>query len=252
MTLAWSLDKLGPLCRGVEDCALVLNALQGPDGRDLTVTDLPFHWDAGLDVRKLRAGYLKAAFDEERATPEEKENDRAALDKLRSMGVELKPISLPDLPIADIMSVMEVEFAAAFDEQTRSHRDDLLAQQGKGSDANLYRVSRFVPAVEYLQATRARTLLMEAMQRVMAEIDVYVAPISSPKTWVPGSLLNLNTTLANLTGQPGIVVRNGYGTAGRPTSMTFTGRVYGEGPMLALAHAYQMATEWHLREPKLG
>jgi Asp-tRNA(Asn)/Glu-tRNA(Gln) amidotransferase A subunit family amidase len=257
MTLAWSLDKVGPLCRSVEDCALVLHALQGPDGKDLTVTDVPFNWDPNIDIRKLRVGYVKAAFDEARAVPEEKENDRAALEQLRALGVQLQPMELPDLPIGDIMRVMEVEFAAAFDELTRSHRDDLLARQGRGSDANLYRAGRFVPAVEYLQATRARMLLMEAMQQKMAGIDVYLFPISSgrarvPGARVPGSVLNLNTTLTNLTGHPGIVVRNGFNAEGRPTSMTMIGRIYGEAQMLSLAHAYQMATEWHLRHPALS
>jgi Asp-tRNA(Asn)/Glu-tRNA(Gln) amidotransferase A subunit family amidase len=251
MTLAWSLDKAGPLCRSVEDCALVLNALQGPDGKDLTVTDVPFNWDAALDARKLRVGYIKAAFDEERTVPEEKANDAAMLEKLRSVGVTLKPIDLPDFPIRSIMGTMESEFSAAFDDLTRSNRDDLLVRQGKGSDADLYRTNRFVPAVEYIQATRARTLLMEAMERTLAEIDVYLAPITSSRSRNPGSVLNLNTSLTNLTGHPGIVVRNGLNAEGRPTSVTFIGKIYGEAQMLALAHAYQTATDWHLKHPDL-
>jgi Asp-tRNA(Asn)/Glu-tRNA(Gln) amidotransferase A subunit family amidase len=252
MTLAWSLDKAGPICRGVEDCALVLHALQGPDGKDQTVTDVPFNWDASIDIRKLRVGYLKAAFDEVRSVKEEKDNDAAALDKLRSMGVTLTPIEFPDFPIRELLGIMETEFSAAFDDLTRSNRDDLLARQGKGSDADLYRVNRFVPAVEYLQATRVRTLLMESMEKTMHEIDVYLAPISSNRSGAPHSVLNLNTTLTNLTGHPGIVVRNGLNAKGAPTSMTFTGKIYGEGKMLALAHAYQSATSWHEKHPELG
>ena len=262
MTLAWSLDKIGPICRSVEDCALVLDALHGPDGRDLTVTELPFNWDAGTDIRKLRVGYLKAAFDEPRPVQEEKDNDAAALDKLRSMGVTLKPIAFPDLPIADILAVMYTEFAAAFDDLTRSHRDDLLARKDRTGDANLYRTDRFVPAVEYLQGTRLRTLLMEAMAITMSDIDVYLAPITSVRPGAAGagappqparrSLVNLNTTMTNMTGNPGVVVRNGFNAKGQPTSMTFIGRVYGEAKMLALAHAYQMATNWHEKHPELG
>jgi Asp-tRNA(Asn)/Glu-tRNA(Gln) amidotransferase A subunit family amidase len=252
MTLAWSLDKAGPICRSVEDCALVLNALQGPDGKDLTVTDIPFNWDATLDIKQLRVGYVKAAFDEERTVPEEKANDAAMLEKLRAMGVTLRPIALPDFPIRSIMGIMEAEFAAAFDDLTRSNRDDLLSRQGKGSDANLYRTDRFVPAVEYIQATRARTLLMEAMDRTLADIDVYLAPITSSRSRNPGSVLNLNTSLTNLTGHPGIVVRNGLNAEGRPTSVTFIGKIYGEPKMLALAHAYQTATDWHLKHPDLS
>jgi Asp-tRNA(Asn)/Glu-tRNA(Gln) amidotransferase A subunit family amidase len=260
MTLAWSLDKAGPLCRSVEDCALALHALQGPDGKDLTVTDVPFNWDAALDVKKLRVGYLKAAFDEPRAVKEEKDNDAAALEKIRSLGVTLTPIEFPDFPIRDLLAIMYAEFSAAFDDLTRSKRDNLLARQGRGSDANLYRTNRFVPAVEYIQATRVRTLLMEAMAKTMADIDVYLAPIASGRARTPGAgagggangLLGLNTTLTNLTGQPSIVVRNGVNADGIPTSITFTGKVYGEATMLALAHAYQTSTEWHLKHPTLG
>jgi Asp-tRNA(Asn)/Glu-tRNA(Gln) amidotransferase A subunit family amidase len=252
MTLAWSLDKAGPLCRGVEDCALVLNALQGPDDKDLTVTDVPFNWDATLDVRRLRVGYVKAAFDEPRAVAEEKANDAAMLEKLRAMGVVLQPIGLPEFPIRDLMSIMETEFSAAFDDLTRSNRDDLLARQGRGSDANLYRTNRFVPAVEYLQATRWRTLLMEEMEKTLKDIDVYLMPISSGRSGVPGSLMGVNTSLTNLTGHPGIVVRNGLNAQGIPTSAMFIGRIYGEAAMLGLAHAYQTATGWHLKHPVLA
>jgi Asp-tRNA(Asn)/Glu-tRNA(Gln) amidotransferase A subunit family amidase len=237
----------------VEDCALVLNALQGQDQKDLTVTDVPFNWDSALDVSKLRVGYFKAAFDEARAVPEEKANDTAMLEKLRAMGVKLIPIGLPDYPIRDLLSIMETEFSAAFDDLTRSNRDDLLVRQGKGSDADLYRTNRFVPAVEYLQATRVRTLLMEAMQKTMENIDVYLAPISSGRPVADStgaaSVLGLNTALTNLTGHPGIVVRNGLNARGIPTSATFIGGIYGEAKMLALAHAYQTATEWHLKHP---
>jgi Asp-tRNA(Asn)/Glu-tRNA(Gln) amidotransferase A subunit family amidase len=241
MTLAWSLDKAGPLCRSVEDCAIVLHALKGPDGEDLTVTDVPFNWDAGIDIRMLRVGYLKAAFDESRGTPEEKANDAAMFDKLRAMGIALQPMALPDFPIRDLMSIMETEFSAAFDDLTRSNRDDLLVRQDKGSDANLYRTNRFVPAVEYLQATRYRTLLMEQMEKTLKDIDVYLAPARG-----------INTSLTNLTGHPGIVVRNGLNAQGIPTSVTFIGKIYGEAAMLGLAHAYQMATEWHLKHPALA
>jgi Asp-tRNA(Asn)/Glu-tRNA(Gln) amidotransferase A subunit family amidase len=252
MTLAWSLDKAGPICRGVEDCALVLDALQGPDGKDLTATDVPFNWDAAIDVKKLRVGYLKAAFDEPRPAKEEAENDAAALDKLRAMGLNLKPIEFPDFPIEDLMRVVEAEAAAAFDAFTRNKQDDLMVRQDKDSDANWYRTNRFVPAVEYIQAMRVRTLLMQAMARTMSDIDVYLAPITSHHPPKPDSVLDLNTTLTNLTGQPTVVVRNGFTAKGLPTSITFTGQVYGEAKMLALARAYQTATQWHTRHPSLS
>jgi Asp-tRNA(Asn)/Glu-tRNA(Gln) amidotransferase A subunit family amidase len=252
MTLAWSLDKAGPICRSVEDCALVLDALQGPDGKDLTVTDVPFNWDAAIDVTKLRVGYLKAAFDEPRPDKEEADNDAAAMDKLRAMGINLKPIEFPAFPIEDMMRVVEAEAAAAFDAFTRNKQDDLMVRQDKDSDANWYRNNRFVPAVEYIQAMRVRTLMMQAMARTMSDIDVYLAPITSHHPPKPNSVLDLNTTLTNLTGQPTVVVRNGFTAKGMPTSITFTGKVYGEAKMLALARAYQTATKWHSRHPSLS
>jgi Asp-tRNA(Asn)/Glu-tRNA(Gln) amidotransferase A subunit family amidase len=252
MTLAWSLDKAGPICRGVEDCALVLDALQGPDGKDVTATNVPFNWDSTIDVTKLRVGYLKAAFDEPRPAKEEADNDAAALDKLRAMGIKLTPIEFPNYPIEDMMRILEVEFSAAFDAFTRNHQDDLMIRQDKDSDANLYRINRFVPAVEYIQANRVRALLMQAMAKTMSDIDVYLAPITSHHPPKPDSILDLNTTLTNITGQPTVVVRNGFTATGLPTSITFTGKVYGEAKMLALAHAYQTATDWHTRRPNLS
>jgi Asp-tRNA(Asn)/Glu-tRNA(Gln) amidotransferase A subunit family amidase len=252
MTLAWSLDKAGPICRSVEDCALVLDALQGPDGKDLTVTDVPFNWDAAIDVTKLRVGYLKAAFDEPRPDKEEADNDAAAMDQLRAMGINLKPIEFPAFPIEDMMRVVEAEAAAAFDAFTRNKQDDLMVRQDKDSDANWYRNNRFVPAVEYIQAMRARSLMMQAMARTMSDIDVYLAPITSHHPPNPNSVLDLNTTLTNLTGQPTVVARNGFTAKGMPTSITFTGKVYGEAKMLALARAYQTATKWHTRHPSLS
>lgn len=252
MTLAWSLDKAGPICRGVEDCALVLDALQGPDGKDLSATAVPFNWNAAIDITKLRVGYLKAAFDEPRPAPQEAENDAAALDQLRAMGVNLKPIDFPDFPIEDLMRVVEAEAAAAFDAFTRNKLDDLMVRQDKDSDANWYRTNRFVPAVEYIQAMRVRTLLMQAMARTMSDMDVYLAPITSHHPPKPESILDLNTTLTNLTGQPTVVVRNGFTAKGMPTSITFTGQVFGEAKMLALARAYQTATNWHTRHPNFS
>lgn len=264
MTLCWSLDKLGPIARGVEDLALILNATYGPDGRDLTVSAVPFNWDATLDIKKLRVGYAKAAFDEARPVAEEKANDAAALDKLRALGVNLVPVEYPDLPIMDITTICDTEAAAMFDELTRSGKDGLLARQEKNGDANFYRTLRFVPAVEYLKATRLRTVIMQQMARMMAGIDVYVAPMplgvrppsGSPAAPAPPrntsrSLIGLNTTLTNVTGYPGMVVRNGLNARGQPTSFSLTGNLYAEAKMLRLAHAYQMATGWHEAHPPL-
>jgi len=254
MTLAWSLDKLGPLCRMVEDCAAVLHAIQGPDGIDMSVLDMPFNWDADLDVRKLRVGYVKAAFDEPRNVKEEQVNDAAALDKLRSLGFTLIPIDLPsELPVADTLRITYAEFSAAHDELTRSHRDNMLARQGKDSTANLFRTSQLVPSTQYIQSQRVRTLIMEALAKAMADIDVYVCPISN--SGLPGnprgSVIGINTSLGNLTGVPAVVVRNGFTGTGVPTSICFTGKLFGEAEMLALTKAYQDSTDWHKRHPNL-
>jgi Asp-tRNA(Asn)/Glu-tRNA(Gln) amidotransferase A subunit family amidase len=242
MALSWSMDKVGPICRSVEDCALVFEAIYGPDGRDLTVVDLPFVWDAELDVRTLRVGYLKSAFERERERqPEWKAFDEAALETLRSLGVELIPIELPDLPVGAMRIILSAEAAAAFDDLTRSGRDDLLKRQDRGAWPNSFRAARFIPAVEYIQANRARTLALEAMAELMSQVDVYVSP----------SYGGNNLTLTNLTGHPCVVLPNGFRQDGTPTSITFIGRLYGEAETLAVARAFQEATDFHLRRPEL-
>ncbi len=242
MALSWSMDKVGPICRSVEDCALVFEAIYGPDGKDLTVVDLPFVWDAELDVRNLRVGYLKSAFEEERERqPEWKAFDEAVLETLGSLGIELIPIELPDLPVSAMRTVLSAEAAAAFDDLTRSGRDDLLKRQDRGAWPNSFRQARFIPAVEYIQANRTRTLLLEEMAEVMSQVDVYVTP----------SYGGNNLTLTNLTGHPCVVLPNGFREDGTPTSISFIGSLYGESEALAVARAYQEATDFHLRRPQL-
>ena len=241
MALSWSMDKLGPMCRSVEDCALVLDAIYGPDGRDGTVVDVPFNWDAGLDVKKLRVGYVKRLFERERENKEWQANDAAVLETLRSLGIELVPIELPDRPIDAMSFILSAEAAAAFDELTRSNRDDLLVRQVKNAWPNVFRQARLIPAVEYVQANRLRTLVMQDMAEVMAEIDVYVVP----------SFGGSNLLMTNLTGHPCVVLPNGFTSKGTPTSISFIGRLFGEAETLAVAKAYQDATDFHLRRPAL-
>ena len=237
MALSWSMDKIGPLCRCVEDCALVFDAIHGPDGLDPTVRDVPFDWDAALPIASLRVGYYKSAFEEEHR---ESEFDDRALAALRQMGIELIPVELPtDVPVDAIRFVLSAEGAASFDELTRSNRDDLLVRQGAGAWPNSFRQSRMIPAVEYIQANRARTMLMGAMDAVMDGIDVFVTPSYG------GSVL-LTT---NLTGHPCITVPNGFRENGTPVSLSFIGKLYGEAELLAAAKAYQDATGFHLQHP---
>lgn len=246
---AWSFDKVGPMCRAVEDCAVVLNAIRGPDGMDLTVVDLPFNWDATLDIRKLRVGYLRVAFQQERPVHEEQVNDQATLEVLRSLGANLREIDLPNLPIfATNLASGFAEVSAVWDEMVRSGQDAQLIRQDPDHIGNLCRTTQTMPAIEYIQANRIRTLLMEAMAKVMADVDVYVAPQSRIDD--PLVSTNLNLFLTNLTGHPAVVVPNGFARGGKPTGIAFIGNLYGEGKLLALAKAYQDATAFHLKHPK--
>jgi Asp-tRNA(Asn)/Glu-tRNA(Gln) amidotransferase A subunit family amidase len=238
MALSWTMDKIGPICRSVEDCALVFHAILGPDGKDPTVVDLPFAWDPSLDLKDIRVGYLKKAFEQDYKT---KKNDQAALETLRLLGIELIPFDLPEFPARAISLVLRVEAAAAFDELTRSGRDDLLVRQDRGAWPNAFRQARFVPAVEYIQANRLRILLMHQMAQKMKDIDVYVAPTYG----------SLSLLITNLTGHPTVVVPNGFDEQNSPTSISFIGNLFEEAKTLRLVKAFQDATEFHLKHPKL-
>lgn len=238
MALSWSMDKIGPICRTVEDCALVFHAICGPDGKDLTVVNVPFGWDPSSNLRNIRVGFLKKAFEQKSRS---KENDQKTLEVLRSLGITLIPIELPEFPARAISFVLSAEAAAAFDELTRSGDDDLLVRQGRGTWPNTFRQARLIPAVEYIQANRLRTLLMQKMAEKMKEIDVFVTP-----SYGGNSLL-----ITNLTGHPTVVVPNGFDEKGSPTSISFIGKLFGEEKALRVAKAYQDATDFHLKHPKL-
>lgn len=237
MALSWSMDKIGPMCRSVEDCALVFAAIQGPDGKDPSVLERPFSWDPAREPGHIRIGYLHEAF---KQSPN-RENDEAALQVLRSLGSELIPFSLPDFPVDALSFILSAEAAAAFDELTRDNRDDLLVRQGRGAWPNTFRQARFIPAVEYIQANRARTILMQEMSARMKEIDVYVAPTRGGD----------NLLLTNLTGHPTVVVPNGFDAEGGPTSICFVGNLFAEAEVLTVARAYQEATSFHRKHPDL-
>lgn len=244
MALCWSLDKLGPICRSVEDCALVFQAIHGPDGKDDTVVDAPFRWDPQLDVRKLRVGYVKSRFEAKPAEGQEEghAHDLAALEALRGLGIELRPIELPSQYPTDALGIiLGVEAASAFDELTRSGKDDLLVRQVEQAWPNVFRQGQLTPAVAYVQANRIRTLLMREMAKLFADLDAYVVP----------SFGGTNLLLTNLTGHPAVVVPNGYRKDGTPTSISFIGDLYGEDRVLALAKAYQDATGFHRKHPDL-
>ena len=282
MALSWSQDKLGPLCRTVEDCALILEVIHGPDGQDRSVQPAAFNWNSQEDWRKFRVGFLESEFKFDRAALEErvknfrgitdagkaqfiasaeydqKFND-AALAKLRQMGVQMAPVELPKLPYQPMVTILDVEAAAAFDELTRSGRDKLMTSQGPSDWPNAFRSARFVPAVEYVQANRAKFMAMQQVAAALQGYDVIVAPSNGDQL-----------TVTNLTGYPALILPNGfrgddappaqkgqdgmvgnYGGPGTPVSLTFLGQLYGEAKLLALARAYQNSTKFHLRHPEL-
>ncbi|HXF48973.1 MAG TPA: amidase [Verrucomicrobiae bacterium] len=236
MALSWSMDKIGPICRAVEDCAIVFDAILGPDGVDRAVRDYPFNYSANINLKKLRIGYLKKDMDKDTAHAE---FNNAVLETFRQMGVTLHEIELPNLGIFPMSFILTAEAAAAFDEITRSNQDDQMVRQIKDAWPNYFRASRFIPAVEYIQANRLRRLVIEEMEKLMDSIDVYIAPPFEGD----------NLLLTNLTGHPCVVLPNGFDKEGHPTSITFMGRLYDEATVLAVAKAYQDATDFHRKHP---
>jgi Asp-tRNA(Asn)/Glu-tRNA(Gln) amidotransferase A subunit family amidase len=227
MTLTWSMDKIGPIARTVEDCAVVLSAIHGFDSLDASSVDRPFDWPTSRELHSLKVGYIQDN------TPIE---ERKELTVLADLGVTLVPIKLPSkYPVNALTVILDVEATAVFDE---------LARQGITEGLNIwpntFRQNEFVPAVEYLRANRIRTLVMREMEETMSQIDLYVG--------------GRDLTLANLTGHPTVSVPNGLRTRNgveKPTSLTFTGRLFGETDLLAVAHAYQRATDFQLARPPL-
>jgi Asp-tRNA(Asn)/Glu-tRNA(Gln) amidotransferase A subunit family amidase len=234
MTLSWSMDKLGPICRSAADCGIVMQAIHGADGEDLTVKDIPFAWRPDRRITALRVGYLKSAFE---ADHDDRALDDAALRTLREMGVEPIAVELPgEIPMASLNVILRAEAAAAFDELTRSGRVDLIERSSRPVS---FREARFIPAVEYIQANRARTLLMSAMHEAMRGIDLFVTP-----SFAQGLL-----QVTNLTGHPAVVVPSGFRPDGTPASISFIGRLYGDEDILLAGFAYQKATDFHERRP---
>src|SRR2546423_1027680 len=250
MGLSWTMDKIGPICRGVEDCAAALNAIYGPDGRDITVGDAPFNWNPDTNISTLRIGYLKTEFEpptsqtmneQQRAQAEQRRaRYKTALEVLEKAGAKLTPIELPKFSAGTLRFILSAEAATAFDDITRDGRVNQLSGQGPGDWPNTFRTSRFIPAVEYLRAQRARTLLMREMEKLMSQWDVFVSP-------APGSASLLVT---NLTGHPAVVLPCGF-VNDLPVAIMFTGGVYDEVSALRVALAFERATQWHTMHPKM-
>jgi Asp-tRNA(Asn)/Glu-tRNA(Gln) amidotransferase A subunit family amidase len=209
------------MARSAEDCALVLGAIHGADGKDAAAQDRPFFWPAKKPLKELRVGF------------EGKEDGNADLKVLKALGVTLVPIKLPHSAAQTIVTmILDVEAGAAFDDITR---EGVRAEIGLWP--NTFRRARFVSAVDYLRAQRARTLVMRDMAKAMEGIDAYACPAGN------------DLALTNITGHPTVCLPNGFRKSGTPTGLTFTGQLFGEADILALAKAYQDATDHHTKHP---
>ena len=237
MALSWTMDKIGPITRAAGDAGLVLAAIANYDPLDAHAIQAGFQYELPSPERTgpRRIGYLKSAFDNDYAF---QDNDSLALERLRALGYELVPIELPEAP--PIGFILSVEAAAAFEELTRTGMDDQLTRQVRNAWPNVFRSAHFVPAVAYVQANRLRHQLMKDVDAVFREndIEVYVNP-----SWNSSSLF-----ITNMTGQPSITVPNGF-YEGTPTSITFTGELFGEQAIVDVAAAFQRATAWEERHP---
>jgi Asp-tRNA(Asn)/Glu-tRNA(Gln) amidotransferase A subunit family amidase len=241
MSLSWSLDRIGPICRGVEDCALVLGAIHGSDGHDSTVTQIPFRWKPHASLQRLRVAYDQRSFVE--SDPHQRPVYEAVLGTLRGLGIVLKPITLPspNVPPEILPTLMEVEAAASFQRLLLSGAGARLAEEGGEKQVTMFRVGATVPAVDYLQMLRVRRQVQLEMAAAVQDVDVYVTiPATGPSYW-----------LTALTGHPSLWARGGM-WEGHPLMIEFVGGLYQEAAVLRVALAYEQATTWHKYWPDMN
>ena len=239
MVLCWSLDKAGPICRSAEDCAIVFNYIHGTDGKDYGSVDQKFNYDGVVNFKKLRIAYAENYF--KRLAPDAQE--RKVLEVYKSLGADLKPVEFPDssvYPVNLISIILNAESAAAFDELTRTNRDDLIERQDKGFWPNSFRAARFIPAVEYINANRYRYNLCKAVNEFMKDYDVVIVP----------SFAGRQLSITNLTGHPVVVMPMGFNQNGSPLSITLIGNLFDEATILAAAKAYQDKTDHNKKRPE--
>lgn len=240
MVLSWSLDKAGPICRSAEDAAIVFYYLKGTDGKDASATERSFNYTGTVNWKKLRIAYVDNYFKQLPANAEQWE----VISTLKKSGAQVQAVGFADsviYPFNIIGTVINAESAAAFDELTRSSKDDLITRQDKNFWPNSFRVARFIPAVEYINANRYRYALMQAMQQFMQQYDVVIAP----------SFAGSQLPITNLTGHPVVCLPIGMASNGRPNSITFIGNLYDEATILAVAKAYQDATSFNKQHPPM-
>lgn len=239
MALSWSMDKVGPICRTAEGCAMVFQAIIGTDEKDQTLIDVPFNYSQIVDLSQLKIGYASNLMDRNYYNSS---RDSAVLETLQGLGAELIPLEWePSIPVDALSIILTAEAAAAFDQLTRSGRDDLLVRQGKNAWPNIFRQGQMISAVAYIQANRHRYQLIQEMHAFMQQVDVLVVPSF-------GSNQLLTT---NLTSHPAVVMPNGFLPNGSPTSITFLGNLYEEGTILAVARAYQAASKFEDMHPPM-
>jgi len=239
MVLCWSLDKAGPICRSAEDCAVVFNYIHGTDGKDYGSVDKNFNYDGVVDFKKLRVAYAENYFKRLAADAPE----RKVLDVYRSLGADIKAVDFPDssvYPVNFISIILNAESAAAFDELTRTNRDDLIERQDKGFWPNSFRAARLIPAVEYINANRYRYNLCNVVNDFMKDYDVVIVP----------SFAGRQLSITNLTGHPVVVMPMGFNQGGSPLSITLIGNLYDEATILAAAKAYQDKTDHNKKHPE--
>jgi Asp-tRNA(Asn)/Glu-tRNA(Gln) amidotransferase A subunit family amidase len=263
MALSWTQDRLGPLCRYAEDCALLMNVIARPDDRDMSVSDIPFNWNAHLDLKTIRVGYLKESFDETK-DPVTKRNNEKTLEQVQSLGYKLIPVTVPEWSLDS--SGFGVEGAVFFDEFIRSGGDHKMTNPSRGASM---RTARLVPAVEYLQSQRVRAMMMAKLAEATAEVDVYLGPADRSVTGAdpdrPGAPAGgeggatrgpqgptvRHFNMANLACYPALALPNGFNDNGTPGSIIFYGRPFTESQILALGKAYQDSSGFHLEHPNL-
>jgi Asp-tRNA(Asn)/Glu-tRNA(Gln) amidotransferase A subunit family amidase len=274
MALSWTQDRIGPMCRYAEDCAIVMQAIARPDGRDMSVSDAPFNWDASLDIRKLRVGYIKESFDDI-TNPVAKANAMKVLDTLKSIGVSnFIPMTIPEAETN--VSAIGIESAAFFDHMTR-------AGKMTGARRALNPSAWLTPAVEFIQQQRIRMMMMQKLADATKGLDVYLvasgntggtptraggaggagapgaagaagagrggAGRGGPGGGATANPANRHSTMANLACYPAINVPNGFAESGQPTNVTFFARPFREMELIALAKAYQDSAKFHLVKP---